>query len=77
VGGDADFYVLDPSQRMRLSRENLHSKIDHSIYENLEVGCRVVATFSRGELVAENGEVMAKPGRGKYLYRRRGGEVGS
>ncbi len=77
VGGDADFYVLDPSQRMRLSRENLHSKIDHSIYENLEVGCRVVATFSRGELVAENGEVMAKPGRGKYLYGRRGGEVGS
>ena len=72
VGGDADFYILDPNQRMRLSRENLHSRIDHSVYENIEVDCRVVATFSRGELVAENGEIIAKPGRGKYLYRGRG-----
>ncbi len=71
VGGDADFYILDPSQRMKLTRENLHSNIDYSIYEDLEVSCRVQATFSRGELVAENGEILARPGRGRYLRRKR------
>ncbi len=72
VGGDADFYILDTSQKIKLSKENLHSNIDHSIYEDLEVSCRVQATFSRGELIAENGEILARAGRGRYLSRKRG-----
>lgn len=71
VGSDADFYILDTNQKIRLTRENLHSNIDHSIYENITVDCRVVATFSRGELVAENGQVLGKKGRGRYLHRKR------
>ncbi|MDW8083797.1 MAG: dihydropyrimidinase [Candidatus Caldarchaeum sp.] len=71
VGSDADFYILDPNQKTRLSRENLHSNIDHSIYEDIEVNCKIVATFSRGELIAEGGEFLGKKGRGKYLFRRK------
>jgi dihydropyrimidinase len=29
-----------------------------------------VATISRGELIAENGEMLSEPGRGKYLPRK-------
>ncbi|MCS7137988.1 MAG: amidohydrolase family protein, partial [Candidatus Caldarchaeum sp.] len=71
VGSDADFYILDPNQKTRLSKENLHSNVDHSIYEDIEVNCKIVATFSRGELIAEGGEFLGKKGRGKYLFRRR------
>ncbi|MEM0349485.1 MAG: dihydropyrimidinase [Candidatus Caldarchaeum sp.] len=73
VGADADFYILDPSQKTRLTRENLHSNIDHSIYEDVEVSCRIVATFSRGEQIVENGEFIGKRGRGQYIPMNRGG----
>ncbi|BAJ50283.1 dihydropyrimidinase [Candidatus Caldarchaeum subterraneum] len=72
VGADADFYILDPSQKTRLTRENLHSNIDHSIYEDVEVSCRIVATFARGEQIVDNGEFIGKRGRGEYLHMKRG-----
>ena len=37
-------------------------------FEGLELGARVKATFLRGELVCENGNVLGKP-RGNYLFR--------
>ncbi|MEM4407266.1 MAG: dihydropyrimidinase [Candidatus Caldarchaeum sp.] len=76
VGSDADFYVLDPNAKTKLTKENLHSNIDHSIYEDVEVNCRVEAVFSRGELVVKDGGVVAKPGRGRYLSRSRNLESG-
>ncbi|MEM1936694.1 MAG: dihydropyrimidinase [Candidatus Caldarchaeum sp.] len=71
VGSDADFYILNPRKKTKLTRENLHSRIDHSIYEDVEVSCSVEATFSRGEMIVENGQVLSKPGRGMYLRRMR------
>lgn len=71
VGSDADFYILNPHKKKKLTRDNLHSKIDHSIYEDVEVSCAIDATFSRGEMVVEEGQVVSKPGRGRYLKRRR------
>ena len=47
-------------------RFGLNSKGD--IAEGLELSARVKATFLRGELVCENGNVVGKP-RGRYLHR--------
>jgi len=71
VGWDADLVVLDPSKRVRLGKEVLHSALDHSIYEGIEVTGYPVITISRGEVVAENGQVLGRPGRGQYLHRSR------
>ncbi|MEM4287643.1 MAG: dihydropyrimidinase [Candidatus Caldarchaeum sp.] len=71
VGSDADFYILNPRAKTKLNRENLHSNIDHSIYEGFEVDCRIESVFSRGELIAREGEVVATRGRGRYLSRSR------
>ncbi len=73
VGWDADVVVLDPSRRVRLGRDVLHSALDHSIYEGIEVTGYPVVTLARGEVVAEDGQVTGKPGRGEYLHRRRQG----
>lgn len=71
VGWDADLVVLDPSRRVRLGREVLHSALDHSIYEGIELTGYPVLTISRGEVVAEDGQVLGRPGRGQYLHRSR------
>lgn len=69
VGSDADIVVFDPEKEIRLTRENLHSKIDHSIYEAHTVKGYPVMTFSRGKLVQENGKFTGEKGHGKYQVR--------
>ena len=71
VGFDADIVVIDPEKRVRLGRKTLHSALDHSIYEGVEVTGYPVVTVARGEVVAEDGQITGRPGRGEYLHRRR------
>lgn len=70
VGSDADLVIFDPEKEVRLTRENLHSKIDHSIYDSFTVKGYPVMTFSRGRLVQENGRFIGEKGHGKYQARK-------
>jgi dihydropyrimidinase len=70
VGSDADIVVLDPQKEVRLTKENLHSKIDHSIYEAFTLKGYPVMTFSRGRLVYENGKFVGEKGWGKFQPRK-------
>jgi dihydropyrimidinase len=45
----------------------LHDAMDYTPYEGLEVTGWPVVVVSRGEVVSENGEPVAKPGRGRFL----------
>ncbi|MCS7095403.1 MAG: dihydropyrimidinase [Thaumarchaeota archaeon] len=72
VGADADIVLINPDLRVRLGRDVLHSRLDFSIYEGLDVTGYPVLTLSRGEVVAQDGEPTSKPGRGKYLHRSSG-----
>ncbi|MGD0423923.1 MAG: dihydropyrimidinase [Candidatus Bathyarchaeia archaeon] len=67
VGSDADLVIFDPEKKMRLTVDNLHSKIDYSIYENYTCHGYPAITVSRGEIVQKNGHVQAKKGRGRFL----------
>lgn len=69
VGADADIVLIDPERRVRLGKDVLHSRLDFSIYEGIEVTGYPVLTISRGEVVAEDGEVTSRPGRGRYVHR--------
>ncbi len=71
VGWDADIVVIDPERKVRLGKDVLHSALDHSIYEGIEVTGYPVVTVARGEVVAEEGQITGKPGRGEYLHRKR------
>ena len=55
VGWDADIVVIDPERKVRLGKDVLHSALDHSIYEGIEVTGYPVVTVARGEVVAEEG----------------------
>jgi len=69
VGSDADVILIDPKKRVRLSKENLHSKIDYSIYDDVTVTGFPVVTISRGEVICEEGEFSAERGRGRFIKR--------
>jgi dihydropyrimidinase len=69
-GADADIVLFDPAARWTMSRETLHMAADWSAYEGIEVTGRVVKVFSRGELIVDGGEFLARPGRGRFLKRK-------
>ena len=66
---DADLVVFDPEETYTIDAARNHSNADYSIYDGREVTGRVKKTFVRGTLVADNGEIVAEPGHGRFLDR--------
>ena len=69
VNSDADIVVFDPNKEVTISVDILHERVDYTPYEGMKVKGYPVATFSRGELIAENGEYVGSEGRGELIRR--------
>jgi dihydropyrimidinase len=69
VGSDADLVVLDPNLRRTIDGRSMQSRADYSVYDGREVQGWPRFTISRGEVVLEDGQVLATPGRGQWLCR--------
>lgn len=73
VGADADIVLFDPQGRERIEAANLVSRAGYDPFEGFEITGRPVMTISRGEVIVRDGELLAAPGRGRYVprFRRR------
>jgi dihydropyrimidinase len=70
-GTDADVIVFDPDETYTITAEDNANISDFSIYEGREVTGRVKKTFVRGELVADDGDIVAEGGHGEFVERER------
>jgi dihydropyrimidinase len=69
VGSDADLVVLDPQVHRVIDGRSMQSKAGYSVYDGREVYGWPRFTVSRGDVVLEDGQVTAAPGRGQWLRR--------
>lgn len=69
VNSDADIVVFDLDKEVTISVDNLHENVDYTPYEGFKVKGYPIATFSRGELIAKDGNYVGKEARGKLLRR--------
>lgn len=67
VGSDADITLVDPKKSGVIRGEDLYTKSKMTMFEGVEVKGRPVATFVRGALVMEDGEVTGKSGFGRVV----------
>jgi dihydropyrimidinase len=67
VAVGADLVIYDPNKNFVISKDNMHSDVDHTIWEGVEVKGYPVMTFSRGKLVFDNGEFVGQPGWGNFV----------
>ncbi len=74
VGSDADIVVFDPEKRVTISSATDHSKSDYNLYEGTEVTGTPEVVLLRGNVLVEDGELVAQPGIGQYVARARFGE---
>ncbi len=68
VGFDADIALVDPAKTWTIRAKNSPSTQGYTPFEGLEMSARVEATFLRGHLIYQDGQVIGKP-TGQYLFR--------
>jgi dihydropyrimidinase len=74
VGSDADIVVFDPERTVTISAETHHSKSDYNLFEGTEVRGVPEIVLLRGQVLVENGELVASPGVGQFVARAKFGE---
>ena len=62
VGSDADVVVFDPNKELTISAATHHSASDYNLYEGTKVTGSPEVVLLRGNVLVENGELVAKPG---------------
>jgi len=77
VGADADVVIFDPAREVVLSRKvappggiRLHENCDYTPYEGFRLTGWPTLTMSRGEIIAQDGEFVGRPGCGRFLRRQ-------
>lgn len=67
VGSDADAVVVDLAREVVPSDEKTFTKVRWTPYAGRHLQGAPVLTLRRGEIIARDGAVLAKPGSGRYL----------
>lgn len=66
-GSDADLVVFDPRARNRISNASQHSNATYTAYQGREVVGAPILCMQRGRVLVEAGQLLAKPGWGRFL----------
>jgi dihydropyrimidinase len=74
VGSDADIVVFDPDRKVTISAATHHSKSDYNLFEGTEVTGVPEVVLLRGNVLVEDGELVASPGIGQFVQRAKFGE---
>jgi dihydropyrimidinase len=69
AGFDADITVLDPRGRTTISAATQQQRMDYTPYEGWTIPGAVTAVYSRGELIAKDGQYIGESGRGRFVTR--------
>jgi dihydropyrimidinase len=68
-GFDADIVVFDPERTQTISAATHHMSADYDPFEGWEVRGAPRTVLSRGDTVFDDGEILSKPGSGRYVAR--------
>lgn len=69
IGSDADVVVVDLDKEVVVDARRLQSLADFSLYDGQSIRGWPVLAMARGKIAMQDGEVVADPGSGRYLFR--------
>ena len=69
-GADADIVIWDPKATKTISAKSQVSRIEYNVFEGYELTGLPAKVYLRGRLAAENGQVRAERGEGRFVPRR-------
>ena len=68
-GSDADIVLVDLKKEKKVSAETFDGFSDYNVYDGWNLRGWPVNTMVRGSIVAEDFQMIAKPGYGKFISR--------
>lgn len=68
-GSDADIVMVDLKKEAKVSSESINGFSDYNVYEGWNLKGWPVQTIVRGNIIAEDSKIIAKPGYGKFVSR--------
>jgi dihydropyrimidinase len=69
AGADADIVIWDPAATKTISAKTQVSRIEYNVFEGHELKGLPTRVYLRGRLAAENGQVRAERGQGRFVAR--------
>ncbi|OBZ93512.1 dihydropyrimidinase [Pararhizobium polonicum] len=72
VGADADLVLWNPDSTTLLSDDTVQDGTGYTPYPGMELRGAISAVWRRGKLVLKEGELLARPGEGRFLPRSGG-----
>ncbi len=66
-GSDADLVIIDLKRKLKIEATKLHQQANWTPFEGMEVRGIPIRTIVRGEMIAVEGEVIGKPGYGRFI----------
>lgn len=67
IGSDADVVIWKTDQSITLTNDHLHHNVDYTPYAGMPLQAWPEVVLSRGEVVYQQGQLTAAPGRGQFL----------
>jgi dihydropyrimidinase len=71
IGADADIAIWDTARKVTITNDMLHHNVDYTPYEGRTITGWPITVIARGQVICDNGELIGKPGYGKFLKRYR------
>ena len=71
VGNNADLTVIDLKRKHKINASKFHSKAKYSPFDQRIVEGKPTKTFVNGQLIMDEGEIVAKAGSGKIIRRQK------
>jgi dihydropyrimidinase len=72
VGSDADIAIIDLNKELTWKHRDMSpSNADWNIYDGWKFKGWPVMTILRGKVIMEDGKILAEPGYGRYIYRKK------
>jgi dihydropyrimidinase len=68
-GYDADIVLYDPQKEFTVTQQSMHSDVDYTIWEGVQLKGYPVMTILRGEVVYKEGAFLGTPGNGRFIKR--------
>jgi len=67
VGSDADIVIWNPTKKKILKDADMLSRAGYTAYAGMEVTGMPITTIRRGEVVYDKGQIVGKPGSGRFI----------
>jgi dihydropyrimidinase len=72
IGSDADLALWDPNKTIEITDTTTHDATGYCPYAGITVTSWPTTVISRGEVIVDDGELLAERGRGRFLPRAAG-----